>query len=151
MDTLARRGRQGARRDPPAELPAGTFPATIVSGLEIDSADFDAALDRGLELLDLDAFRSEQAARRAAGDTKQLGVGFSTYVEMCGLAPSRILGALKYGGGGWESMTVRLPADRHGAGRLGDVASRSGSRDDLLADRRRSARLRGRRGRVPPR
>ncbi len=34
-------------------------------------------------------------------------MGFSTYVEMCGLAPSRILGALKYGGGGWESMVVR--------------------------------------------
>jgi carbon-monoxide dehydrogenase large subunit len=38
---------------------------------------------------------------------KQLGVGFSTYIEMCGLAPSRILGALKFGGGGWEAMTVR--------------------------------------------
>src|SRR5262249_61181333 len=32
---------------------------------------------------------------------------FSTYVEMCGLAPSRILGALKYGAGGWESLSVR--------------------------------------------
>ena len=85
-----------------------TFPSTIVSGLEIDSGDFDGALDRGLEMLDYDEFRSQQAARRASGDVKQLGVGFSTYVEMCGLAPSRILGALRYGAGGWEAATVRF-------------------------------------------
>ncbi len=84
------------------------FPATIVSGLEIDSGDFEGALDRGLELLDYEDFRREQAARRASGDPKQLGVGFSTYVEMCGLAPSRILGALRYGAGGWEAATVRI-------------------------------------------
>ena len=53
------------------------------------------------------AVRKEQADRRARGDVKQLGIGFSTYVEMCGLAPSRILGALKYGAGGWESLSVR--------------------------------------------
>ncbi|MEK7993519.1 MAG: hypothetical protein AAB403_06910, partial [Planctomycetota bacterium] len=48
----------------------------------------------------------------------QLGVGFSTYIEMCGLAPSRILGALNYGGGGWESMSIRcLPTARWPAGR----------------------------------
>ena len=38
---------------------------------------------------------------------KQLGVGFSTYTEMCGIAPSRILGAIRFGAGGWESATVR--------------------------------------------
>ena len=84
------------------------FPATIVSGLEIDSGDFDGALARGLEILDYEGFRKEQAARREAGDAKQLGVGFSTYVEMCGLAPSRILGALRYGAGGWEAATLRF-------------------------------------------
>jgi carbon-monoxide dehydrogenase large subunit len=83
------------------------FPKTIVSGLECDAGDFDAALDRALEILDYDRFRREQAERREAGATKQLGVGLSTYIEMCGLAPSRILGALKYGGGGYEAMTVR--------------------------------------------
>ena len=39
---------------------------------------------------------AEQAARRERGDAKQIGVGFSTYNEMCGLAPSRILGAIRY-------------------------------------------------------
>jgi len=38
----------------------------------------------------------------------QLGIGISTYTEMCGLAPSRVLGALRYGAGGWESASVRV-------------------------------------------
>lgn len=84
------------------------FPHTMASGLTIDSGDYHAALDRLLELLDLDAIRAEQAARRERGDVVQLGVGFSTYNEMCGLAPSRILGAIRYAVGGWDSATVRF-------------------------------------------
>jgi aerobic carbon-monoxide dehydrogenase large subunit len=83
------------------------FPATTASGLTIDSGDFHASLDRALELLDYDAARRDQAERRERGDTKQLGIGFSTYVEMCGLAPSRILGAVGYGAGGWDAATIR--------------------------------------------
>jgi carbon-monoxide dehydrogenase large subunit len=83
------------------------FPATIASGLTIDSGDFHASLDRALELLDYDAVRRDQAERRERGDTKQLGIGFSTYIEMCGLAPSRILGVLRYGAGGWDAATIR--------------------------------------------
>ena len=57
--------------------------------------------------------RQEQRDRRAAGSTKHLGIGLSSYVEMCGLAPSRILSSLKYAAGGWESATVRaLPTGR---------------------------------------
>jgi carbon-monoxide dehydrogenase large subunit len=78
------------------------------SGLTIDSGDFHGALDRLLELLDLDAIRADQEARRARGEAKQIGVGFSTYAEMCGLAPSRILGAIRYAVGGWDSATVRF-------------------------------------------
>jgi aerobic carbon-monoxide dehydrogenase large subunit len=84
------------------------FPHTMASGLTIDSGDYDATLDRLLELLDLDAIRADQAARRASGDTRQIGVGFSTYNEMCGLAPSRILGAIRYAVGGWDSATIRF-------------------------------------------
>jgi carbon-monoxide dehydrogenase large subunit len=83
------------------------FPAAIASGLEIDSGDFNASLDKALELVDYDGFRSEQAERRGRSDPKQIGIGFSTYVEMCGLAPSRILGAIRYGAGGWDAATVR--------------------------------------------
>ena len=83
------------------------FPATIGSGLTIDSGDYVASLDKLLDHLDLDALRAEQAKRRENGGPTQLGVGFSTYTEMCGLAPSRILGAIRYAAGGWEQATIR--------------------------------------------
>ena len=83
------------------------FPATIAAGLTIDSGDFDASLDKALEHVDYADIRAQQQARRAAGDTKRLGIGFSTYVEMCGLAPSKILGAIRYGAGGWDAATIR--------------------------------------------
>jgi carbon-monoxide dehydrogenase large subunit len=83
------------------------FPATIGSGLTIDSGDYVASLDKLLEHLDLDSLRAEQTKRRENGDSRQLGVGFSTYNEMCGLAPSRILGAIRYAAGGWEQATIR--------------------------------------------
>jgi carbon-monoxide dehydrogenase large subunit len=83
------------------------FPATIASGLTIDSGDFDASLDKALELVDYESVRKQQRNLRQAGDAKRLGIGLSTYVEMCGLAPSKILGAIRYGAGGWEAATVR--------------------------------------------
>ena len=83
------------------------FPATIPSGLTVDAADFHAALDRALEMVDYDALRREQAERRERGDPKELGIGFSTYIEMCGLAPSRVLYSLKYVAGGWDAAEVR--------------------------------------------
>jgi carbon-monoxide dehydrogenase large subunit len=87
------------------------FPATIAAGLTIDSGDYDACLDVALEKSGYDDVRSEQQSRRAAGDSKRLGIGLSTYVEMCGLAPSAILGAIRYSAGGWEAATIRcLPA-----------------------------------------
>jgi len=87
------------------------FPATIASGLTIDSGDYDACLDLALEKSGYDEVRAEQQSRRTAGDPKRLGIGLSTYVEMCGLAPSAILGAIRYGAGGWEAATIRcLPA-----------------------------------------
>jgi carbon-monoxide dehydrogenase large subunit len=51
--------------------------------------------------------RAEQAERRASGDPKRIGLGISTYVEMCGLAPSAILGAIRYAAGGWDTATIR--------------------------------------------
>ena len=109
------------------------FPATIASGLEIDSGDFDARARPGARAPRLRrAPASEQAERNERGDAKRLGIGFSTYVEMCGLAPSRILGALRYGAGGWDAATVRcLPTGtvqvdhRHLAARPGPRRRRS--------------------------
>ncbi len=84
------------------------FPHTMASGLTVDSGDYEGCLDRLLELLDLDAIHADQAARRESGAAKQIGVGFSTYNEMCGLAPSRILGAIRYAVGGWDAATIRF-------------------------------------------
>jgi aerobic carbon-monoxide dehydrogenase large subunit len=84
------------------------FPHTMASGLTIDSGDYEATLDKLLEQLDLASIRADQEARRESGAAKQLGVGFSTYNEMCGLAPSRILGAIRYAVGGWDATTIRF-------------------------------------------
>ncbi|HLT09784.1 MAG TPA: xanthine dehydrogenase family protein molybdopterin-binding subunit, partial [Micromonosporaceae bacterium] len=84
------------------------FPFTTVAGLVYDSGNYEAATDKALALLGYDELRAEQAARRASNDPVQLGIGVSTYTEMCGLAPSRVLGALRYGAGGWESVSIRV-------------------------------------------
>ena len=84
------------------------FPYTSAAGLTFDSGDYGPALTRALELVGYDQLRAEQLQRRGAGDTKQLGIGLSSYVEMCGLAPSRVLASLRYVGGGWEAATVRV-------------------------------------------
>jgi carbon-monoxide dehydrogenase large subunit len=84
------------------------FPHTMASGLTVDAGDYDACLDKLLEHLDLATIRANQAMRRESGDAKQIGVGFSTYNEMCGLAPSRILGAIRYAVGGWDAATIRF-------------------------------------------
>ena len=123
------------------------FPATIASGLTIDSGDYNASLDRALEHLDLDAVRAEQAERRARGDTKELGIGLSTYVEMCGLAPSRDPRRDPLRRGRLGRGHDPLPAERHGAGAHRHLAARAGTRDGVVADRRRRARLRRRRDR----
>ncbi len=77
-------------------------------GLAFDTTDFEMNLDRALERLDYEGLRAEQRARRERGDGKLLGVGFSTYVEMCGIAPSQALGSLNYGAGGWDAAMVRM-------------------------------------------
>jgi carbon-monoxide dehydrogenase large subunit len=94
-------------------IKAVDFPYASVAGLSFDSGDYHTALARALELVDYDAVRSEQVARRAAGESIRLGIGLSSYVEMCGLAPSRVLASLNYSAGGWEAATVRvLPTGR---------------------------------------
>ena len=111
------------------------FPFTSVAGMTYDSGNYEAATARAKELFGYDALRAEQASRRASGDPVQLGIGVSTFTEMCGLAPSRVLGSLSYGAGGWESASIRmLPTGKvevvtgtspHGQGHETTSASRS--------------------------
>jgi aerobic carbon-monoxide dehydrogenase large subunit len=84
------------------------FPNERPHGFIYDSGDYHGTLDRCLEMLDLDAFRREQAESRDKGVYR--GVGFSTYVEICGLGPSRALGPDGWGmqGGYFESAQVRV-------------------------------------------
>ena len=84
------------------------FPFDIHGGLTIDTGNYEAATARAEEMFDYEGRKAERDARRESGDTKQLGIGISTFTEMCGLAPSRILGSLDYAGGGWETASVRI-------------------------------------------
>ncbi len=86
------------------------FPFTTVAGLEYDSGNYEAATARAKEMFGYDELRAEQKRRRESGDPVQLGLGVSTFTEMCGLAPSRVLGSLDYGAGGWEHASVRMLA-----------------------------------------
>jgi carbon-monoxide dehydrogenase large subunit len=84
------------------------FPYTTIATLVYDSGNYEAATARAKELFHYDELRAEQEQRRASGDPVQLGIGISTFTEMCGLAPSRVLGSLSYGAGGWEHASVRM-------------------------------------------
>src|SRR5262245_46050523 len=91
-------------------IPPDAFPYDpgILAGLKYDTGDYDKTLTRALELVDYDGFRKEQAEARAAG--RRLGIGFSTYVEICGVAPSAWVGVggQGWGAGLWESANVRV-------------------------------------------
>ena len=71
-----------------------------------DSGDYAGAFDRLLQLFDYKKFRTEQAEARKKG--RYLGVGFSTYIEACSIAPSKLVGALGAGAGLYESGKVRV-------------------------------------------
>ncbi|WP_182357325.1 xanthine dehydrogenase family protein molybdopterin-binding subunit [Tomitella gaofuii] len=100
MDPLAVREKNWIRHE--------EFPYTTVAGLTYDTGNYEAATAKSRELFDYDALRREQAERREHGDAVQLGIGVSTFTEMCGLAPSRVLGSLDYGAGGWEHASIRM-------------------------------------------
>jgi len=86
------------------------FPFSTVAGLEYDSGNYEAATEKATQMFGYDELRAEQQQRRDSGDRVQLGLGVSTFTEMCGLAPSRVLGSLDYGAGGWEYAGVRMLA-----------------------------------------
>lgn len=92
-------------------IPPDAFPydpVGILSGLKYDSGDYEKALDRALERIDYAGFRRDQAAARAQG--RYLGIGLSSYVEICGVAPSAWIGlpGQGWGAGLWESANVRV-------------------------------------------
>jgi len=82
------------------------FPFTTATSVIYDSGNYPAAFDKALQAIDYQGFRREQEQARAHG--RYLGIGISSYVEICGMAPSQVLGATGAGAGGWESADVRV-------------------------------------------
>jgi len=83
---------------------SGAF-QTLVA-VAYDSGDYGKAFDRLLQMFDYKKFRADQAEARKQG--RYLGVGFSTYIEACSIAPSKVVGALGAGAGLYESGKVRV-------------------------------------------
>jgi carbon-monoxide dehydrogenase large subunit len=77
------------------------FPYTTSSEFVYDSGNYQATLDRALKMVGYEDFQKEQAEARKRG--RHLGIGISSYVEICGVGPSQAMPA-----GGWESATVRV-------------------------------------------
>ena len=91
----------------PAEIRRKNFPAAnefpfhTATGLDYDSGDYEAALNKAQSIADYAKLRADQQTARAEG--RLVGIGISTYVEICALGPSQAMPA-----GGWESATVRI-------------------------------------------
>ncbi|HEY2392541.1 MAG TPA: xanthine dehydrogenase family protein molybdopterin-binding subunit [Candidatus Angelobacter sp.] len=77
------------------------FPFKTQTGLFYDSGNYQAALDKAMKMADYAKLREEQKKARKEG--RLMGIGISTYVEICALGPSSAMPA-----GGWESATVRI-------------------------------------------
>ncbi len=82
------------------------FPYATPVALEYDTGDYDATLDKALELSDYNNFESRKAESAKRG--KLRGLGIATYIEACGIAPSNVAGALGARAGLYEAGTVRV-------------------------------------------
>jgi carbon-monoxide dehydrogenase large subunit len=87
-------------------IPGAKFPYQTPVAFQYDSGNYGPALDRALQMLDYKKLRAEQEAARKEG--RYLGIGFATYIEACGPAPSQVAGALGAQAGLWESAHVRV-------------------------------------------
>jgi carbon-monoxide dehydrogenase large subunit len=90
----------------PADFPYDTG----VGMLPYDSGNYEPALDKALEEVGYAKLLADQAERRTNGADKLLGIGISSYVEVCGVAPSKWIGLAGqgWGAGLWESAAVRV-------------------------------------------
>jgi carbon-monoxide dehydrogenase large subunit len=83
-----------------------SFPYQTPVALQYDSGNYHACLDKALEMVDYGGFDQRRAESAAAG--KLRGIGFSTYIEACGLAPSNVAGQLGARAGLYEAGTIRV-------------------------------------------
>jgi len=87
-------------------IPPDGFPYQTPVALEYDSGDYFASLDQCIELADCAGFdkRKGESAKRG----KRRGIGYSTYIEACGVAPSNVAGSLGARAGLYEAGTIRV-------------------------------------------
>jgi carbon-monoxide dehydrogenase large subunit len=111
VETVVETAARETGRDP-AELrrinfiPKDAFPYQTPVALQYDTGDYGAHLDEALRLADYQGFAGRKKESEARG--KLRGVGFSCYIEACGIAPSAVVGSLGAGVGLWESAKVRF-------------------------------------------
>src|SRR2546426_333628 len=107
VDILARKLKKdpaGIRRK--NFIPADKFPYATAMGLTYDSGNYAGTLEKALDKVGYEKLRKEQAEGRRKG--KLIGIGLSTYVEICGLGPSAVVTSTGFAGGLWGASTVRL-------------------------------------------
>ncbi len=100
MDPLALRRKNFIKPD--------QFPYAAAAGLEYDTGNYHALVDKLEELADLSGFEARRAATKATG--KLRGIGVNTYIEACGIAPSNLVGVLGSRVGLYDAATVRVNA-----------------------------------------
>ncbi|MEM4290506.1 MAG: molybdopterin cofactor-binding domain-containing protein [Nitrososphaerota archaeon] len=107
MDLVARElGMDPAEARARNFIPKDMFPYRTPIVLTYDSGDYERAFRRALELAEYWRWREEQKRAREAG--RLIGIGLSSYIEICGLGPSAVARATGFGLGLWESTIVRV-------------------------------------------
>ncbi|MFQ5708167.1 MAG: xanthine dehydrogenase family protein molybdopterin-binding subunit [bacterium] len=87
-------------------IPKDAFPYETPVVMTYDSGNYEAALDKALEMIDYKKMREEQKKARDQG--RLLGIGFSSYIEACGIAPSKVAGAIGARAGLYEGASIRV-------------------------------------------
>ncbi|MBV9249821.1 MAG: xanthine dehydrogenase family protein molybdopterin-binding subunit [Acetobacteraceae bacterium] len=87
-------------------IPANAFPYQTPVALVYDSGNYQVTLDAALKAVDYAGFESRRAEARARG--KLRGIGISTYIEACGIAPSAVVGSLGARAGLYEVANIRV-------------------------------------------
>ncbi|MBM3946949.1 MAG: xanthine dehydrogenase family protein molybdopterin-binding subunit, partial [SAR202 cluster bacterium] len=107
MDLVARRtGLDPAEVRRRNLIPRFTDGFSVATGLVYDSGDYPMILERVLSHVGYEQLRREQTQARQQG--RYMGIGVTTYCEICGLGPSQVAGAVGFGGGLWESAVLRF-------------------------------------------
>ncbi len=83
-----------------------TFPHQTPVALTYDTGDYDASMNKAREIADVAGFAARKAA--SANHGKLRGMGYSSYIEACGLAPSNVAGALGARAGLFEAGEIRV-------------------------------------------